>query len=295
MNMNEIVYRQPKTEAELTAALSEMTEKSRILAGGTDILIEIRSKRPEIDLVVSLWGMNEWKEIREEDGWLRIGALATHDQIDKDERVRTYARALAMACHSVGSQQVRNKGTIGGSIGNNSPAGDMMPNIFLLHGEIELLDSEGNCKRIPAEEYLDASGRAAIQMGEAIKAVWIPICPERDSCFVKLGSRREVTIAQIDLCLAWTCAEGEHKDLEMVMGAVDRRPLWIEEAADLLRPAVITDEAKDQLAAGLAARITAIRQNRKRPPKLKITEAERLYKERAVKGVLYDVVAAMEQ
>lgn len=294
MNIGEKSYCQPRTEAELIEVLGQMTENSCILAGGTDLLIELRDKRPQVDLVLSLCGLTEWTKIRQEGDWLVIGAMAVHEDIARNSLVKQYARALSMSCASVGSRQIRNKGTIGGSLGNASPAGDMMPCLFLLHGKVELLDAQGVSRLVPAEEFLNAGGKTILTPGVVIRSIWLPIQPERDSCFVKLGSRREVTIAQISLGLAWTRQEDRHEALEAVIGAVDRRPLWVPEAAELLAPYPVSDEAKDQLSQILAQRIQAIRLNRTRPPKLKITEAERLYKERAVRGVVYDVVDAME-
>ena len=294
MNIGEKNYCQPRTEAELLEVLGRMTEHSQILAGGTDLLIELRNKRPQVDILLSLWGLTDWIQIRQEGDWLVIGAMAVHEDIARNPLVKQYARALAMSCASVGSRQVRNKGTIGGSLGNASPAGDIMPCLFLLHGKVELLDAQGVSRLVPAEEFLDAGGKTILTPGVVIRSIWLPIQPERDSCFVKLGNRREVTIAQISLCFAWTRKKDRHEALEAVIGAVDRRPLWVPEAAELLAPLPVPDAAKDQLSRLLAERIQTIRLNRSRPPKLKITEAERLYKERAVRGVVYDAVDAME-
>ena len=275
-------------------ALGQMTEKSRVLAGGTDLLIELREKRPEVDRVLSLWGLPGWTEIREEGQELVIGAMAIHEDIARNPLVKRYARALSMACGSVGSRQIRNKGTIGGSLGNASPAGDMMPCLFLLHGTVELMDAQGACRLVPAEEFLTAEGKTVLTPGTVIRSVRLPIRPDRDSCFVKLGSRREVTIAQISLGFAWTRQADRHQDPEAVIGAVDRRPRWVPEAAELLTAMPVPDEARDRLSEILSERIQEIRLHRKRPPKLKITEAERLYKERAVRGVVYDAADAME-
>ncbi len=294
MNIGEKIYCQPRTEAELVEALGQMTEHSCILAGGTDLLIEMRNKRPQVDRVLSLCALPQWAQIRQAGEQLIIGAMTTHADIARHPLVKQYARALAMACNSVGSQQVRNKGTIGGSLGNASPAGDMMPCLFLLHGQVELLDAQGVSRLAPAEEFLDAGGRSILTPGLVIRSIWLPIRPERDSCFVKLGSRREVTIAQISLCFSWIKKTDRHEDLEAIIGSVDRRPLWVPEAAELLAPLPVPDEAKDELSRILSEKIQKIRQNRTRPPKLKITEAERLYKERAVRGVVYDTVDVME-
>lgn len=292
--MSETRYLQPSCVEELVQALGQMTDKSAVLAGGTDLMIAIRNKLPEIDCLLSLCRVEELAEIRKEEGWLSVGAMATHAQIAANSLVRNYFPALSMACDHVGSKQIRNKGTIGGSLANASAAGDMLPCVYLFHGEVEILDWEGKARRVPAEEFYQGISRTCLKTGEILKSIWLPVHEERNSCFVKLGGRKEVTIAEISLALSWVRdAEGYHQ-IEGILGAVDSRPIRLEEADRILSGRKINREQKEALAESLSQRIQVIRENRKRAPKLRIRECEKVYKEYAVKGVVYDAIELIE-
>lgn len=278
---------QPGSIQELQALLPQLPARTAVLAGGTDLMPKIRSQHPDYDCMLSLWGIPELRGIEEQDGWLRIGAMVTHAMAAADASVGRYFAGLQMACSHVGSQQIRNKGTLCGSLINASPAGDIMPCVFLYGGEVEILGVDGS-RRVAAQAFLNESGKPVMAPNEILLAIWLPIDPERKSCFVKLGSRREVTIAQISICAAWKDREGQPDICCAYVGAIDRRPLPFPNAA-LLGSAATAEAA----AAALRDEIRAIRQRRSRPPKLKITEAEQLYKERAARGVVYDAMASM--
>lgn len=290
--MEEIKYYQPKSMNKLADVLQKATNQTAILAGGTDLLIKIRNRHPELDAYISLIKIKDLKEIYEENGFLRIGACATHDEIANNKQVNKDVTALSMACAHVGSQQIRNKGTIGGSIANASAAGDMLPCIFLFNGQIEIYTKEKESVFLPIQEFYQGIGKIKLKIGEIIRAIWIPIKKEK-SCFVKLGSRKDVTIAEISLALAWNKSENERL-VRGYLGAVGEKPVFVEECGTYLKGA-LDKNSLDELAFIMGEKIRTIRKNRKRPPKLRITEEERLYKERAVKGVVYDAVEYMRE
>ncbi|MGO5023315.1 FAD binding domain-containing protein [Lawsonibacter sp. LCP25S3_G6] len=278
-------YLQPGTLEDLKNLLPTLPTNTAVLAGGTDLMPQIRTRHPDYECILSLWNIPDLRVVEETtDGYLKIGAMVTHAAAADNHLIRRYFRGLYMACSHVGSQQVRNKGTLGGSLVNASPAGDIAPCIFLYHGQLEILSQDGS-RRVDMDEFLFPDGKTCLQQGEILTAIYLPIDKELNSCFVKLGSRREVTIAQISLCAAWKNYSGKPEVLSAFVGAIDRRPCAFPNPgllADLL-----TAEQAAQL---LADQIRQIRLKRTRPPKLKLTEAEQLYKERAAKGVVYDVV-----
>lgn len=291
-------YDQPASLSELAVCLGRMDEKSTLLAGGTDFIIKMKNRPREITYLVSLCKVPELFGIGIEKGpdgidMLRVGAMETHDNVAHDENVQRWARALSISCNHVGSQQVRNKGTIGGSLGNASVAGDVIPVLYLLHATIEIFGADGTSRFIAADELIAGVGRTTLSLQEVIRAVWIPLHPERDSCFVKLGGRKEVTIADISVCLSWERSGGHFHAVEGVLGAVDVRPVRLTEVPEIFEGSDAGTEECSRLADSLAERIRVIRKNRKRPPKLRIREGEPEYKERAVRGVVYDAVELM--
>lgn len=281
-------YIQPHNLQELSEVLSQLPEQTVIMAGGTDLLVAIRAKKIQFHHMLSLSHVQELGKIEKIGEWIRIGATVTHDQIARDGRIKEYFQALSMACSHVGSQQVRNRGTIGGSLGNASVAGDILPNLYLLGAEIETL--QGNqSRRRSLEEFILPNGKPNLEMNEIISYIWVPVCEGRESCFVKLGSRKEVTIAQISLCASWRRGENGIVDLKAYAGAIDRKPCALPEIA-MLEGKTLDSDKVNEFAALLREKIAVIRKNRKRESKLKITEAEKSYKERAVKGVVWDMV-----
>ncbi len=287
-------YLQPETMGELQECMCNMTEKSVIIAGGTDIMVHIRDKKPHIDTYLSLCRLPEMQGISEQDGWIRIGAMSTHAETASNDKIKMYFYALSSACNHVGSQQIRNKGTVGGSLMNANPAGDVLPCIMLFGGEVEIFSAEGIHKRISIDKFLTEAGKPSISKHEVLMAIWLPIAGNKKSCFVKLGSRAEVTIAQISLCISWDKTDDKYNNIKAYMGAVDTIPLKIEEAQDVLGNSPFSTENMDAFSEILSEKIRAIRMNRKHESKLKILECEKLYKERAVKGVVYDAAACMK-
>lgn len=286
--MSGTAYLQPDTLEELQALLPSLPEKTAVLAGGTDLMPKIRARHPDYSCILSLWKIPQLRAVEEQEGWLKIGAMVTHAAAARDPRICRWFRGLSIACSHVGSQQIRNKGTLGGSLVNASPAGDIAPCVVLYHGEVELLGA-GGPRCLTMDQFLSSDGRIDLKPGEILTAIWLPIDEALDSCFVKLGSRREVTIAQISLCAAWHTEDGTRTQIRAVAGAIDRRP------CPFPNPQLLADQTKaEEAAQGLARKIQEIRLQRTRPPKLKLTPAEQLYKERAAKGVVYDLLDAME-
>ncbi|MBQ6622510.1 MAG: FAD binding domain-containing protein [Mogibacterium sp.] len=287
-------YLQPKSISELKEALRAMTPQSRILAGGTDLMVERRRDHPETDCILSLSHVPELRGIGLVPGaaggtdLLRIGSMETHDRIAGNPLVRQYFPALAEACASVGSQQIRNRGTIGGNLCNATPADDTMPCVTLFGGELEILNADGQMRRLPVSELVTDFGQTCLKPEEVITAVYLPVQPGRKSSFIKLGSRKAVTIAQLSMAVFWeTDGEGQVQSAEGCLGAVSLHPLPFPELGRILAGGA-TDPA-GELADVIRGRIREIRQSRRRPPKMKITEAEQLYKERAARAVTEDL------
>lgn len=294
MQEKSVIYFQPTSLDELQGNLHKLTSQSLVLAGGTDLMLKLRLKKTEVDCIMSLCQIEKLREIKEETGWLRLGAMVTHAAAADSPVVEKYFHALQMACSHVGSQQIRNKGTLGGSLVNASPAGDIMPCVFLYGGVVEILGVDGY-RKISIEEFLTKDGRTVLQSQEILTAILLPIEEGRGSCFVKLGSRKEVTIAQISLCASWREEAGNKRELRAYVGAVDSRPVPFE-GSDLLVAGETGDETVVRQATDiLSAQIQEIQSRRKRESKLKITEAEKQYKKRAVRGIISDVINTMQE
>ncbi len=293
MDKKENVFFQPDTLEEVRDILADMTEKSVILAGGTDLMIYIRDKKPDIDRYLSLCRLSELKKIKVDQDELKIGAMVTHNQAAEDLLIRKYFTALSVACGKVGSCQVRNKGTLGGNIMNASPAADTVPCICLFHGELEFMGKEGFYRK-SIFQFLKEDRRDREKHQEILTAIYLPLEKDKniESWFVKLGEREEVAISQISICACWENTKEGKKNITGYLGAVDRIPVPCREMENL-EGEKISEIQGEKLAETLSRQITEIRKKRKKPSKLKITQAEQKYKERAVKGLLFDLIEKM--
>lgn len=295
MRGTEELFIQPQTLSEAQELLKELPENFLILAGGTDLFVSLREKGEEDTGLFSLCMIPELKKIEKQNGWLKVGSMVTHTQASEDPFIIDYFHALAMACAHVGSCQIRNKGTLGGNIMNGSPAGDILPCICLFDGELEFLGTAG-FRRESVFAFLQKKKEERVRDREILTGIYLPVPEDKktDSIFLKLGGREEVTIAQISLCVRWQWVKEEKKNVEAYMGAVDTKPVLCN-FPSLLEGREIGERETEKMAEVLSSQITELRKKRKRQPKLKITEAERLYKERAVRGLLYDLKDEMNQ
>ena len=145
-------YIRPAAVDEACAALADGGKASRVIAGGTDLMVQIHEKDKrwkDLDQVVDITGLaGELRYVRDEGERIAIGALATHTDLECSQVIRQYLPCLSQACATVGSTQIRNRGTIGGSICNASPASDPLPALILADAQVEI-QGPGGRRELP--------------------------------------------------------------------------------------------------------------------------------------------------
>ena len=168
------------------------------IAGGTDLMVELnfRKRRPE-----QLLDLNPVAELRGftlGDGVLRLGAGLTHTQIVHE--LVTLAPALAQAARTVGSPQIRNRGTIGGNLATASPAGDLLPPLIACGATVELASATAT-RRVAVAEFCVGPKRSVLAPDELIVSLDLPLAPGPQE-FSKVGTRNAMVIAVCSLCVA---------------------------------------------------------------------------------------------
>lgn len=265
----------PRTLEELGENLSHLTEKSMILAGGTDLVIHMRTRHLEPDVILSLTDVDELKKIVITPEKAEIGAMATMRKICAKLDGLEDLQALADAAGGVGSPQIRSKGTIGGNVANSSPAGDLPPVLWMLNAVADIIGPGGSRRSVPVQEIPVGNQRNTLQADEVIVKFTISRTALAGwrSVFVKLGHRSQVTISRIGIAMALKQNRDRIiEDARVVVGAIKPIPFPLPAAEDILRG--------------------------KRPdPALAIELGEtfkgntrRVYKENAAKGVFEDVL-----
>jgi len=176
------------------------------IQGGTDLMVDLNfdRRRPE-----AMLNLNEVRELRgwsRENGSLRLGSGLTYAEIEHSE-LATLLPALAEASRTVGSPQIRNRGTIGGNLGTASPAGDALPPLLVEAAEVEVAGVRGS-RRVPLQEFLVGVKRNTLADDELIVAVHVE--PSRTpQTFMKVGPRNAMVIAVCSLALGVDRERGE--------------------------------------------------------------------------------------
>ena len=168
------------------------------ILGGTDLMVELNFDYRRPGGILDLTAVSELGEWREEDGSLRVGAGVSYARIigELGERLP----GLAMASRTVGSPQIRNRGTVGGNLGTASPAGDGLPPLYVSDAEIEL-SSTGGARRVPVTEFVTGPKRNVLRPDELIAAFRIPEA-EGPQQYAKIGTRNAMVIAVCSFGLA---------------------------------------------------------------------------------------------
>ena len=277
--MNKAGFSQPSCMEDLLDEMQNMTEASRIIAGGTDIMVDIYKKSHIADCYISLSKVQELNVIKEEKDSLYLGSMLTHDVIAHDCFINHEFYALAEAAASIGSQQIRNRGTIGGNLVNASLAGDAIICLFLYGALIEIMDSTGNLRRIPVSEFILKARKTALKTGEIVKGIVLPRPKEHSySVFHKIGTRSKVTVAKISIALSMRKEPDKlPDDFKAFIGAIPPKPIEVKNINDILSGRVFGDREKDSFYYKIAA---VIRRQC----------ADREYKIKAAKGLAYDAL-----
>lgn len=277
-------FLQPNTLRELARCLEEKSGPDcYLIAGCTDFLAKRNNTPWDAKLLISLVNLPELHDIHLEDNVLSVGAACTHSQVEEHPLVRQYFPALAAACGNVGSKQVRNRGTVGGSVGNASPAGDIYPVLLVLGARGVVMNSKETMRRLPMEELISSQGKLALAEDEAITAFELPLPgPANCNAFVKLGEQAHVTIAKISLSVSLTLREGKMEQVRLALGAVARRAFLARSAAALEGQALSPDLLPAFFAA-LSGEIEASIPDRPSMP----------YKRQAVKGLADDLLTTL--
>ena len=172
--------------------------EARPIAGGTDLLVELNFDRTRPETILNLAEVPELKGWSRENGSVRLGAGLTYTEAMQPPLAELLP-ALAEASRTVGSPQIRNRGTIGGNLGTASPAGDALPPLLVADGEVEVASVRGT-RTMPVEDFLLGVKRNALEPDELIVAARVRVAAGRET-FMKVGPRNAMVIAVVSLAV----------------------------------------------------------------------------------------------
>jgi CO/xanthine dehydrogenase FAD-binding subunit len=188
------------------------------IQGGTDVMVALNFDRERPAVMLNLNEVRELRGFARENGALRLGSGLTYAEIEHGE-LRDLLPALAEASRTVGSPQIRNRGTIGGNLGMSSPAGDSIPPLVVEDAEVECASVRGT-RRVPVGEFVTGVKRNALEPDELITAVWVTPS-NAPQTFMKVGPRNAMVIAVVSLALF----AGD--ELRASVGSASPRPVLV--------------------------------------------------------------------
>ena len=217
--MQEFNYHRPVTITELKENLS--LPGARILAGGTDIVPKLRQGKFSAPILVDTSGVKAMRFIEDQGSEIVIGALTTHQEAVDSALLQNVNPALVTSAESIGCQQTRCRGTLGGNIANASPAADTIPPLLIYDATLLLQSLEGE-RRILLEKFLLGPGQTELKEGEFIHSIsFKPMFGSWGAAFIKVGNRSGMAVSIVNTAVAVAMNEnGKISDIRIALGAV---------------------------------------------------------------------------
>ncbi len=218
-------YRRPKSLDEALDLLNEPKCRSRILAGGTDLINQFRAaKTPDCDRVIDVARLPELRGIRQHQGEINIGATLTHTEVMHSAILQKQAPLLVLACRQIGSPQIRNIATVGGNVMNAAACADTLPALVCMQAEAIIASTEGET-RMPVADLITGVGRTQLPEGALLRAFAFKPAPAHSRCsFQRIGRRQAMSIARLSVAaLAAQKPDGTVSILRLVPGAAFSR------------------------------------------------------------------------
>src|SRR5205809_6387678 len=195
-------YLEPKNAADACRMLADRGGAARVLAGGTDLIIQMEMGRHQPAAILFLGRLPELRGIRfDSRSGLTVGAMATLREIELHPAIQERYPVLARGAAEVGSVQIRNLATLGGNMCNASPSADTSPSLLVLDAQVRILGPGGE-RTVPITEFWTGPGRTVLTPGEIVTSVHLPVPRENTrSFYYKLAVRKAMDLAMVGIAV----------------------------------------------------------------------------------------------
>jgi aerobic carbon-monoxide dehydrogenase medium subunit len=247
-------YEAPTTIKSAVSLLSAERGQAYLLAGGTDLLVRLRSGFIEPDLIVDVKRIEAMHKITAEKGGFRIGAAVCAAQLGEHSGVKKLWPGVVEAVELIGSKQVQGRATMVGNMCNASPAADSVPAMIAAGATVVIAGPKGK-RTVPVEDVATAPGKTTLRKGEIVESVYLPARPPKSGdAYLRFIPRTEMDIAVVGAGVSLTLdGSGTCTHARVALGAVAARVLLVKEAAKALIGSKVDDKALDKLAAAASA------------------------------------------
>ena len=192
--MHKFILHKPNSVQSAISLLNQLGSRAKLIAGGTDLIVDIRNNKKNPDHVIALNDIEGLNEIRFTEDYIHIGAMVTHTGIYKSELIRERYPLLIDAVSVIGSVQVRNLATIGGNICNGAPSADTAAPLLAMNAEL-IIENDRGTKTVPINEFYLAPGKTILADNEVLREIKIPLL-NKPACsvYIKFSRRKAMEL-----------------------------------------------------------------------------------------------------
>ena len=247
-------YEAPESVEGAVALLARANGEARVLAGGTDLLVQLRADIVEPELIVDIKRIRETRTVSEEKGGWRVGAAVTGAELKEHAQLKQVWPGVVEAANLIGSTQVQGRATLGGNLCNGSPAADSVP-ALIAAGAVATLAGPNGTRDLPVEDVMLGPRKLALQRGEFVVSFLLPPRgPRAADAYLRFIPRTEMDIAVVGAGVSLTIdGAGTITAARVSLGAVAARVLLVAEAAQAIIGSRLDEAAQERLAAAARA------------------------------------------
>ena len=249
--MEAIDYIAPSTIDEAVQAMAENGDRARGIAGGTDILVQLRGGRRSLDLLVDMKNIPELNALSySPQTGLTLGAATPCYRVYEDETVASAYPGLVDAASLIGSIQIQGRASIGGNLCNSAPSADAIPSVIVLGGVCNIAGPNGT-RQVAAEDFCTAPGRNVLEPGEVLVSVTFPAPPANSGAnYLRFIPRNEmdIAVAGVGSSVVLDASGQNFVSARIALASVAPTPVFAKDAGDSLAGKPVSDESIEEAA-----------------------------------------------
>ena len=235
-------YFTPKTIEEACSLALKYKEEAKIIAGGTDLLVQVKHKDVLPRYIINIKGIGKDYITYDEKEGLRIGALAPIHSVEVSPVIQEKFSILAQAASKLGSAQIRKQATITGNLCNASPSAETAPALIVLGARLKIVGADGE-RTVPIESFFTGPGQTVLKPDEILAEIQVPNLPPRSGgVYIKHSVRKAMDLAMVGVAAIVTMDGDVLSDVKIALGAVAPTPIRVKRAEEVLRGKKISDD-----------------------------------------------------
>ncbi len=257
--MNNTEYIRPNNLTELTSFLAKNKDRATIIAGGTNLIPQMRNGEKSSEVLIDLSDMKDLSYIKEENGIISIGAATTIADIASSNTINTLCPILASAAGQIGNPLTRNRATIGGNLVNASPAADTAPPLLALEALAHIAGPDSTHRDVPLELFFKSYRQTDLRKGEILTHITIPK-PNASAkgSFTKIGLRNASAISISSIAVITQKKSNICDKIRIALGSVAPTPIRAYRVEELLKGKQVDQKLIDECAITLREEISPI-------------------------------------